>query len=292
MKNILTKSVGAVLILIMLLSALAGCVNPEIDTPENGDQPLIEELGQDDELVEALIDYLKSDLRRGDIGDSSTYLKIHRIRVGIYQPILVEFNNEDCYFVSAYYDEEHREVGTYCCASDYTWVRYKSADLIKEYYNDEKNVVSFQINTAVFADDILTDENDKITAEHFKIYKPEFVNGINSRSADLFEETFIYLNKVRGEHVYFSTAILGNDLFTIPCINLDGRYYITDALYDIRPSGERYDYQIADDWGEYYNDVIKIMVNDGYNETLSNGLVRYYGLIDIADFSGLILNKE
>ena len=38
MKNILTKSVGALLILIMLLSALAGCVNPEVETPtpDNG----------------------------------------------------------------------------------------------------------------------------------------------------------------------------------------------------------------------------------------------------------------
>ena len=34
MKNILTKSVGVLLILLMLLSALAGCVNPEIDGGE------------------------------------------------------------------------------------------------------------------------------------------------------------------------------------------------------------------------------------------------------------------
>ena len=311
MKKLVTKSIKVLLILLILISALFAC---EQNVPDGNGNPPEDESGENQpsedntqaeagiELTEkdadlvaeltAILSFLGSHTHY-DIADRSFEQKIDTIKSGNVQPLLVDIDSENYYFVVAYYTcEKHSdEDGEYYCVSKYTWVKYENANDIKESYEEKDYVAAFQINVASLTEDILTGDKESKRVEHISIFRPNFSDGANTNAANLRDHTYIYLCKTEKATVYYSLLVNSN-FYSISCMCLDEKYYIPFHLYTVNPNGERLD-SISFEWnlGNYYDTMIPIMITDKYIETTENGWVRYYGLFEIEEFVNEIIRK-
>lgn len=262
----------------------------QIDTElsHNDEEKSPTELPNNDVLVCALIEYLQDLLVEYDLPDTSTAIKIDEIKNGK-QALHVGFDDSRYYFVCAYYDNTHEdETIDYCCATNYTWVKFEDPKEIGEKHKDLSFVVAFQINKASFVADILTKDAVVPNIEHFQEYFTNFNNGLNTNGAITFDTNFIYLNSSNYKDVYHSMSAYDNVLKTLPCICLNKRYYITKELYTIYADGTRSDSNVISDLGKYYDTLVNIMDTTSYSVTDENGRTTFYGLIEINDFSNCI----
>lgn len=288
----------------LLLVLLVGCNNRKIPdgtnestphgtsadttTPENDqhDLPEIEgALDKNSDLIVTLVAYLKQYWVEYDMIGKSFADKIDDIKGGA-QPLHVVFNPSDYYFVCAYYNPTHEyDEGMYCCAEQYTWMKYESAAEIKEYCNDIKFVVAFQINKALSVTNILSQETAVPDMEHFQIYKPLFEGGTNKDAPITFDQNFLYLNNADKATIYHCKAIYNHEYITIPCSYIDGQYYLSFFLYTIYSDGrkgEESDYVYS--FGEYYDALMSVMEKDKYHVTDKYERTRFYGVISFDDF--------
>ena len=134
---------------------------------------------------------------------------------------------------------------------------------------------------------------------HFKRFYPEFVEGLNAKSAETVEKTFIYLIKSESETIYYSTSLRKDDLYTIYCIKLDEQYYIHIVIDHSNSKGESSD-GFSNGWiasylGEYYDAMMKIMIRDKYTETSTVDcgiiLTYHYGLFEINELVDEVIRK-
>ena len=274
---------------------------PEVTTPPANDQnnpPMVEgELDKNSELIVELIAYLEQYLVEYDLISVSFSSKVNGIKNGA-QPLHVAFDPNNYYFVGGYYNTEHKDsVIDYRYASEYVWVGYESEAEIQEYYNDMPCVVIFQINRALTVTNILSDEpaNDM---EHFQIYKATFENGVNTAPPITFGDTFIYLNNFSNrfdeDTIYHSKSWYYHENATIPCICLDGEYYLPFYLATLE-DGEIFDAQqalstnqITYTLGEYYDAIISVMDIEKYSVEVNEKYTYRYGVVSIDDFVNLI----
>ena len=261
---------------------------------DNMESTIVGELDKNSDLVVTLVAYLEQYLTQYELIDKSLAQKVDDIKNGI-QPLHVAFDPDDYYFVCGYYDpmQEHYEFG-YCCAEEYTWVGYKNEADIKEYYNDTKWVVAFQINRTLTITDILSSERDVPQMEHFQIYNPTFEKGSNIGDSIVFDETFFYLNYPNcylnrfsqdERTMYYSKSIYYHPINTIPCVYLDGEYYLSFYLYTIYSDGQRSEEQDYDySFGQYYDTLMSIMQKDKCSITNERGDTSFYGIISFDNF--------
>lgn len=242
-----------------------------------------------DELIDSLIDYLKMLYVEYELPDTSLSGKIDKIKNG-QQPLFVDFDPTDFYFVCGYYDgiTENGPL-KYRNSEEYTWVRFESADEIQENHEDKEFIVAFQINKALLVRDIASPKAIIPRVEHFQMYEPIFENGVNTNAHIVFEEEFIYLNKSSAERIYHSTSAFTHQVVTIPCILLDNEYYITRVTFSIHSNGNTSEGNLKGDFGTYYDALISIMDTTKYSVTTTQGRTDYYGLIEINDFVDHIL---
>ena len=305
------KIISIALLCSLLLICFSGCSIPNDPTGEkepgkentsvtNDDKgntlPIITEgeIGKNSDLVATLVAYLDQYLTDYDLIDRTFDQKVDDIKSGI-QALHVAFDPANYYFVCGYHNpaQEHDELG-YCCAEDYTWVGYKNEAEIKDYYNGMKWAVVFQINKALTITDIVSGENDVPNMEHFQIYTPTFENGINIAASVVFDDTFIYLNypncylnrfSQSNSTMYYCKSIYYHTMNTIPCVYLDGDYYLSFHLYTVYSDGERSE---EDDYtyrfGQYYDALMNIMIKDKYSITDEQGRTNFYGTISFDDF--------
>ena len=203
------KIISFILLGALLLMCFSGCTNSndengdkEINQEESpdtnnkgGDMPVVEgELDKSSDLVVTLVAYLDQYMTEYDLIGRTFAQKVDDIKNGI-QPLHVVFNPSDYYFVCGYYNSssEYGDIGYRSC-NEYTWVGYKNESDVKEYYNDTKWAVLFQINRALTVTDMVSNERQIPDMEHFQIIKPTFENGVNIAAPIVFDETFIYLN--------------------------------------------------------------------------------------------------
>lgn len=277
------KNVSVVLLCSLLLVCFAGCT-----VPDKYEEKVPTELQSQDALVCTLIEYLHSLFVSHDMPDTSTAIKIDEIKNGK-QGLHVGFNSSAYYFVCAYYDNAHEDETTdYCCATNYTWVKFENANEIIERYKDLRFVVAFQINKASFVTDIVTKKATVPNIEHFQEYVPNFNNGFNANGAVVFDTSFIYINSSDDRNVYHSIYAYDNVLKTLPCTFLNDRYYIINDLYTIYPDGSRSDSNVISDFGGYYDALVNIMDTKNYSEIDEKGRTIFYGLIEINDFADCI----
>ncbi len=137
----------------MVVLALSSCSFDVIKNWVDGDtddNQMLNEGGlefqdEDSDLLLALINYLRWEKVHIEVGVTSTELKINDIKDGK-QPLLVDFDSFDYYFVCCYYTPPHDlEIMDYCCAEKYTWVKFERESEIREYYNEQKNVGGISI---------------------------------------------------------------------------------------------------------------------------------------------------
>ena len=258
-------------------------------------------MDKDNELIETLSNFLDYYHVLWDRVHISFSAQINAIKRGT-QPLHVVFDANDYYYACAYYSPTHdRNESAYCCFSEYTWVAYKSETAIQEFHNGMQFVVAFQINRAASVINILTGEpaND---IEHFDIYVPVFENGVNTAVATEFDQNFVYLNGLFSDldenTIYYSTSpksVKDHSNHAIPCVYLDGRYYLSLSLGTLKADKEFDAQEVLSKesniykFGEYYDAIVGVMDMESYRIVNQDGSMRIYGLITFEDFVNGVL---
>lgn len=241
----------------------------------------------DDELISELVNYLECYNNDYELEGNIVEERIDKLKSGT-QGIHVAFDSSDYYFVGGYCKPIHQnESHDYCCAKEYTWLRFDSEQEIKESYKGLNLVVVFQINRAKLVNDILTDKTDITTFEHFQIYTPSFNNGVNINVPITFDYTYIYLNSSNQTAIYHSKFSFFDEYIMIPCICLADNYYVKTELYTLSSDGnmnESGSYIL----GKHYETLLKIMEEEHYVVENKNGSKVHFGLIDIEAFVDFI----
>ena len=110
----------------------------------------------------------------------------------------------------------------------------------------------------------------------------------------MFDETFIYLNYPNAylnkfsqstRTMYYCKSIYYHPIYTIPCVYLDGEYYLYFSRYTVYADGscsEENDYTYT--FGKYYDALIGVMDKNKYSVTYEDGKTKFYGTIRIDDF--------
>ena len=269
-----------------------------VETEAETEPEIVEgELDKSSDLVSTLVAYLEQYEYQYELISKSFFQQIDDIKSGT-QPLLVAFDPSDYYFVCGYHNPPpeqgniHYPDFDYC--NEYTWVLYKNESDIQEYYDGMKWAVVFQINKALTVTDIMSDERAVPFIHHFQIFKPTFENGVNVREPVVFDETFIYLNYPNAylnkfsqstRTMYYCKSIYYHPIYTIPCVYLDGEYYLYFSRYTVYADGscsEENDYTYT--FGKYYDALIGVMDKNKYSVTYEDGKTKFYGTIRIDDF--------
>lgn len=292
-----TVRLGCLLIIFLCLTLLCSCFSHTgsfaDDDSDTYEQSFAVEDSDtlNDELIDSLVDYLQGLHLQYEIHDTSLSIKIDKIKKG-HQPLLVDFDPTDFYFVCGYYNViTEDELFKYRNADDFTWVRFENANEIKEIHDDKNIVVAFQINKALFVRDIASKKAIIPRVEHFQMYEPIFEECVNTGTHIVFEEEFIYLNPSNAERVYHSTSAYFNALVTIPCINYEDVYYISHLIYVVHINGEKSDVNLFVQFGKYYDALMSVMESAKHSTINTTGGTNYYGLITIDDFVNHILRQ-
>lgn len=297
----MNKIISFVLLGTLLLMCFSGCgiinntngdknkeTTDDTTIKDNNASIVKGDLDKSNKLVCTLIEYLQSLFCDYELPNTSTAIKIDEIKSGK-QALHVAFNKSECYFVCAYYNDGHNdEAKDYCCVTDYTWVKFNDANEISEKYNDLNFIVGFQINKASLVRDIKTKGAKVPSIEHFQEYVPNFNDGINTNDAIEFDTNFIYLNSTVDETVYHSLSAYYNGLIIIPCVSFNEKCYVVKELYTIYPDGTRYDKNLVQDFGEYYDALVAVMDTESYSKIDDKERTIFYGLIEIKDFANCI----
>lgn len=289
---------GCLFIILVCLTLLCGCFShtgsfADDDSVDNIYEQSFAVEDSDtltDELIDSLIDYLKMLYVNYELPDTSLSGKIDKIKFG-HQPLLVDFDPTNFYFVCGYYDGV-TENGPceYENSDKYTWVRFESADEIQENHEGKKFIVAFQINKALLVWDIASQKAILPRVEHFQMYDPVFENGVNTNTHVVFEKEFIYLNPSSAERIYLSAAAFDHQVVTIPCILFENEYYISHFMYSIHINGEKDEMNLRGVFDQYYDSLMSVIQPTKYSITRSSGITDYYGLITIDDFVNIITN--
>lgn len=287
------------LILILLTCAmLVGCLvsckkgnrygNESENPPLNDNDPIrLTDSGKDYEIVSELKSYL--DNLNGITDTSSTILKrqIDKVKQGYARAFHVIYDPAKYYFVGAYFNpvDGHEETN-YCCASKYTWVKFQNENELLESYENMHFVVAFQINKAFKVEQFESWSFLNPTFEHYLMYEPNFIDGVNANDAMPFNESVVYFDSTYyGEKDYILESINEKThfLYNVPCVEIDGKYFM---MQEIQIGESKKDLEIV--FGQYYNDLMAIMIVDAYSESKNNVIYRY-GLFDIEEFAKSVL---
>lgn len=261
------------------------------------DVNLGELLDKTSKLVVTLIDYLEEYRIQVELPPLSLSNQINQIKNGS-KPLHTVFDSSDYYYVCGYYTSPHElEYVDYCCPEEYTWVKYEDESQIQEYSDEMKCIVTFQINNASTITDLLSNETSVSNVQHFQIYTPIFENGVNTETALIFDETFIYLCDTNENILYHCINTYYHELITIPCARFDNQYYVSIYL-DTIGSGEIFILEkslskdaIIYNFGEYYDSIVSVMDTEKYRITNEQGYTHCYGLILLSDFINNIVKK-
>lgn len=272
-----------------LLLLCAMCILPLSACSDLHGKPTV--LGDESsDLIAALSEYLVSLRFDREISDTSFAIKIRESKEKGTQPLLVEFDPAKCYYVCGYYrgkDANDHESTDNPNVAEYQWLRYEKEEDIRESYRGRTCVAAFRLNPASSVTDIRPGKKTIPAFEHFEKVAPVFEGGYNVGKSESFDRVFAYLNSTGKNRIYYTTRNDSNDHFTFRCIRLDGQIFIPVMMYWIEPTGERYDYDLKWEFGEYYDALMKIVI-EGRDSYKSGETMYYNGLFAIEDFGEIL----
>ena len=241
------------------------------------------EIAADDALVVALIEYMNELEVDHDMPAITTADKMDAIRDG-QQALHVAFDSSKPYFVCAYSAGGQK-------SGEYVWIKYADASEITEQCSYLQMALAFQVNPSLFVKDIMTEDAAVPTMEHFQPYEPQFNEGVNTKAADTFDETFIYLNSSEENAVYYSTTAYDHEWVTVPCTYYKDQYYVSRPCYTLSPDGKRVEIDTYADLREHY---IAIETKTPEYKEVANedGVITGFGLTEIESFSLAIIITE
>ena len=270
--------IAACLSLLVTTAFAAGSGLPPFEEPvvNNGT-----ELKSDDALVVALVEYLNELEVDHDMPAITTADKMDAIRDG-QQALHVAFDSSKPYFVCAYSADGQQ-------SGEYTWLKYANVGDITKEYEDLQMALAFQINPSLFVKDIMTEDATVPTMEHFQPYEPQFNEGLNTKAADTFDETFIYLNSSEGDKVYHSTTAYDHDWVSVPCRYFKDEYYVSIPYWIVHSDGSIV--RIYEDLREHFRAVVSAK-KDSTEVVNEDGTITKVGLAPIEDFALAITITE
>ncbi len=208
---------------------------------------------------------------------------------------LVKISSSDYYYAVAYYNSERDSNEVHKDFDNFTWVGYKKASDITEYYNEQKIVVAVQVNRSSYYEDIVTEgEFDDTSVERYRKYNPEFKNGKNTADPILYKSTCFFTPTVLAppiDGVCYEFE-LDLEMFThdpqYKIIEIDGEIYMSHATHTVKADGKTSDVDLVKEFGDYYDTLMELMITDEYSETHEDNSVTHYGLFKIDDILNLI----
>jgi hypothetical protein len=266
--------------------------NTVIETTRNEDGTM----KIDNELLAILLDHVH--YTYGGYDDIKEYSleNIINMSKGSREPLLVEFDASNSYYICAYFSHDHyddmTELSCCCCFESYVWVGFDTKEEIPEIYGGEKLLFAIQMTPSVSCKNLRTDETG-IATEHYMIYEPEFENGFNVAPVTEFNSILFYLTYDKGDTVYFSTNPYSYLRLNLRCIEIDGEIYLfkSTAIRTEKSNGEIEVRDLTYTFGQYYDQLMAIMISDLYSETYENSgenHTYYYGLFKLEDFVDII----
>ena len=309
------QTLALLLLLSLLLVCFAGCTTPtdpqggtETDPATdpapsgkpNPPEPIVEgELDNESDLVSTLSVYWKEIHTSHDLGETGLPTKIGDIKKGV-QPLHVTFDPDNTYFVCGYYNPPSPGYSYKNHGKEFTWVLYKNAEDVKEYYNDTKWIALFQFNRALTVTDLLPGEREVPNVEHFNIIlRPTFENGVYTGTPEVYDDTYIYLNDPdctlnrcckSTSTRYYSNTNYFRFLYVIPCVALEGEYYVSDRAYTIYADGSRgNESNYMNQFGQYYDVLMGMMEKEKYTKPGNNGVTHVYNAIPLEGFVNGVL---
>ena len=246
--------------------------------------------GKDQEIVSTLIQHMQRKTGFVDAVDLPMSHEIEEVKAGTSQAIHVAFNPRDYYFVCAYHNAAHEHVDDLSCCKEYnyTWVKFSRKEDITKQYNGKELVAAFQINKARVVRDIVNRRADTIEMEYYSEYSPEFKDGVNVADEIYCDQTYIY---IKSNHWVLGDYLLDtcdgkyyNNINKWPCVKYKGGYYIKQ----VTKIGYQSEKNLKNEFGEYHDELMDIMVVDKYTEQVGQK-TYYYGLININKFAKKIL---
>ena len=298
----------------LLLFNLFGCqwLIPEDGTPDTNDSQgsvdqdetqLPEEENHtttfevEDRLKFELLTYVSYYYGGFDETISRTLEGIINLSRSDYAPLLIELSETDCYYVCIYYTDSHEypeeEHYCHCCWENYTWVGFKSREMITEEYNGEKLLDAFQINRQTSCKNLKTDECDS-TVEHYMIYEPVFENGVNIAPIASLNKHLFYLTDTDDNPIYFTSTTNSYQDTNLHCIEIDGEMYFreNESIFFETGTGDCSERDLTVHYGEYYDELIGLMITDKYSETVENKdgttTTYNYALFKVSDIAKLM----
>ena len=269
----------------MCILPLSACSEPD----DGRGKPTV--LGEESkDLIAALSEYLVSLKFDREISETSFAIKIRESKEKGTQPLLVEFDPAKCYYVCGYYrekDANDHESADNPNVAEYQWLRYEKEEDIRESYRGRTCVAAFRLNPASSVTDIRPEKKTVPAFEHFEKVAPVFEGGYNVGKSESFDRVFVYLNSTGKNRIYYTTRNDSNDHFTFRCIRLDGQIFIPVMMYWIEPTGERRDYDLKWEFGEYYDALMEIVI-EGRDSYESGKTMYYNGLFTIEDFGEIL----
>lgn len=238
-------------------------------------------------LIDELSDYLCNINSEVDIIDNVFSRKLNSVKNGK-DLLYVEFNSNDCYYVSGYLNVEHIEKNKYCCLKKYIWVKYENETEIENYYDNRKMIVCFQINKSSKVIDLKTNKVVDFVIEHYQIYEPVFENNKNVKKAiDFYEfDTIILKSK---EKLYYCKQSVFYELYSLQTIKINGENYILIYKKTINEGyGYLYTADLEYDLGIYYDYVMSNIGVDEYILNDKNGNINYFLTLEIDKISQMI----
>ena len=239
------------------------------------------ELGAEDALVIALVEYLNELEVDHDMPAITTADKMDAIRDG-QQALHVAFDSSKPYFVCAYSAGGQK-------SGEYTWLKYANVGDITKEYEDLQMALAFQINPSLFVKDIMKEDAAVPTMEHFQPYEPQFNEGVNTKAADTFDETFIYLNSSEENAVYYSTTAYDHEWVSVPCRYFKDEYYVSIPYWIVHSDGSIV--RIYEDLREHFRAVVSAK-KDSTEVVNEDGTITKVGLAPIEDFALAITITE
>ena len=298
-RRLLKKSIGVLLILLMLFS-LFGCqwLMPEDETPdtnepesslgENEPQEPADETDDtiqlDLDLINTLSEYLRDYYISYEIPSLTFGQKIEKCKKER-TPIFVNFG-EECFYAVAYYNDPHVNAGKFCCYDKYTWVGFKSAESISEVLNGEKIVAAFQINYAENCCNLKTGDTDYVVG-HFLLFQPEFADGKAVSPNVFFKNPFIFLTKSEEKLIYYTSKSALHEVYSFECVKLDGNYFAKQMVNAENNGSIYYEIDLQYSFGAYYDDLIESVILGKYSEKNLDHTINY-ALINIEDLAEII----
>lgn len=202
----------------------------------------------------------------------------------------IEIDSNNYYFACAFCDISIDDIRV--TINDVIWKGYKNEKDIPKYYQNKKIVLTIQINKASniinFTD---KNSNDNFEFDYMSLFYTSFgKDNLNTKDHIIINEELVTIYNMNNtvKENYVAIFNYGNKLTNFDILQIDDQYYISIKKTIYSDDNISYDFDLKLELGNYYNDLLEIVLVQNYIEYKNESQYIEYLLIKIDDFVDLI----